>query len=162
MDDIIQETWEEPNESDIPDNVQEDMIRYGKELIVNNPKYDGPNSSKPYAGNKLSCSSCHLDAATQPNAVPLYVFSFEYADPRKYSARSGQLTTVEKRINGCFLRSLDGIAMPEDSYDLTPFTSCHEIPSAGLKDSSDLQLMHPLVLTTKATKKAAHCKIAFL
>ncbi|MEH7501567.1 c-type cytochrome [Neobacillus drentensis] len=139
FDDILQETWEEPNESDIPDNVQGDMIRYGKELIVNTPKYVGPNSSKPYAGNKLSCSSCHLDAATQPNAVPLYVSSFEYADPGKYSARSGQLTTVEKRINGCFLRSLDGIAMPEDSYEMQSMVAYLDWLSTGKADGISWQ-----------------------
>lgn len=131
LDDILQGTWEMPNESDIPDNAQGNMIRYGQELMVNTPKYLGPNTAKPYAGNRLSCTSCHIGEAATPNAVPLYVATYEYADPGKYSARSGQLTTIEKRINGCFVRSLNGTAMAEDSYEMQSMVAYLEWLATG-------------------------------
>ncbi|GAX90361.1 c-type cytochrome [Effusibacillus lacus] len=131
-DDILQGTWKMPNESDIPDDARGDMIRYGKELIVNTPKYLGPGSPKPVLNSKLSCASCHLDAGTKPNAIPLYTAVHEYAPPGKYNAREGINLTVEGRIDTCFERSLNGKALPQDSYETQSMKAYMEWLATGI------------------------------
>ena len=52
---------------------ENDLIRYGKDLIVNTPRYIGKNATDPamrYAGNDLACQNCHLNAGLQPFAAP--------------------------------------------------------------------------------------------
>ena len=53
---------------------ENDLIRYGKELIVNTPRHIGKDATDPamrYAGNNLACQNCHLNAGLQPFAAPL-------------------------------------------------------------------------------------------
>src|ERR1035437_8746381 len=61
-----------PDTSTIPHDQFGDMVRYGRELIVNTARYIGPNGTVgKYTANKISCSNCHLDAGTRP-----YGFNF--------------------------------------------------------------------------------------
>ena len=42
---------------------ENDLIRYGKDLVVNTPRYIGKNATDPamrYAGNDMACQNCHL------------------------------------------------------------------------------------------------------
>lgn len=136
-DDILEGTWAMPNESDIPDNAQGDMVRYGKELFVNTPNYVGPNSDMPFAGNNLACTNCHLDGGTRPNAVPVYVASYEYAEPGQFSSRSNSYLTIEDRINGCMQRSMDGSPMPEDGYEVQSMKAYFEWLATGKAEGID-------------------------
>ncbi len=52
---------------------ENDLIRYGRDLIVNTARHIGKNATDPalrYAGNDLSCQNCHLNAGLQPFAAP--------------------------------------------------------------------------------------------
>lgn len=66
-------------------------------------------------GNALNCSSCHLEAGTVPFASP---FTGVLASFPGYSPRAGRIITIEERINGCFLRSMNGKPLPVDSADM--------------------------------------------
>lgn len=62
-----------PDESTIPNNQFGDLIKYGKELVVHTYKHIGPevkDKNMRYAGNNLSCQSCHLDAGTKEYSAP--------------------------------------------------------------------------------------------
>ena len=130
--DILAGTWSMPDESMIPGDAYGDMIRYGEELIINTPVYLGPDSSKPYAGSRISCSNCHREGGTKPYAIPLFVATEEYAPPGIYSAREGVNRTIQIRINGCFERSLSGTALPEDSYEMQSMVAYLKWLSTGI------------------------------
>jgi thiosulfate dehydrogenase len=66
-------------------------------------------------GNALNCSCCHLEAGTVPLASP---FTGVLASFPGYSPRAGRIITIEERINGCFLRSMNGRPLPVDSPDM--------------------------------------------
>jgi thiosulfate dehydrogenase len=66
-------------------------------------------------GNELSCASCHLEAGTVALASP---FTGVYASFPGYSPRAGRVITIEDRINGCFIRSLNGKPLAVDSPDM--------------------------------------------
>ena len=66
-------------------------------------------------GNELNCTSCHLNAGTVAFASP---FDGVAAFLPGYSTRSGKVITLEDRIDGCFRRSMNGVALPSDSPDM--------------------------------------------
>lgn len=95
---------------------EDDLVRYGRELIVNTPRYIGLNASNPamrYAGNDLACQNCHLNAGLQPFAAP---FVSTYATfPMMVD---DQVITLTERINGCLRRSLNGKDLPDESREM--------------------------------------------
>src|ERR1700757_903750 len=50
------------------------LAKYGHPLFTDTAKETGPAVSDPtmrFAGNNLACQNCHLQAGSQPYAVPL-------------------------------------------------------------------------------------------
>lgn len=90
-------------------------IQYGKELIQNTSKYFGPNGSISQHTNGMNCSNCHLDAGTRDYGNN---FKAVFANYPKFRARSGQIESLEKRINDCFQRSLNGEELPKNSPEI--------------------------------------------
>ncbi|MBL0172438.1 MAG: c-type cytochrome [Gemmatimonadaceae bacterium] len=68
-----------------------------------------------HSGNRLRCTSCHLDNGTRPNAMPWLGTAARY--PR-YRGRRGSEETITQRINECIGRSLAGRPLLEDSRDM--------------------------------------------
>jgi len=97
--------WKAPDENTIPAGKAGEMIRYGKDLIVNTAKYFGPNGSIAAITNGMNCQNCHLQAGTKIFANNYAVFFASY--PKK-SNRSGQVIPASNRIAECFERSLAG------------------------------------------------------
>lgn len=66
-------------------------------------------------GNALNCTSCHLNAGTVADGSPFVGVSAFFPS---YAPRAGRIITLEDRINGCFLRSMNGKPLPVDSADM--------------------------------------------
>lgn len=97
--------WMAPDVNSITDAKQKEQVEYGKELIAHTSKYFGPNGSVLKISNGLNCQNCHLQAGTA-------VFGNNYGSVAslypKFRARSGTTENINKRINDCFERSLNG------------------------------------------------------
>lgn len=105
--------WQPP--ADLPDGVTGIRVRYGQELITQTARHLGPEAQgqmRGYAGNRLSCSSCHLDAGQRQNALGFVGIAARFP---QYRARENKLQTLAQRINGCMERSLNGRALPLNS-----------------------------------------------
>lgn len=68
-----------------------------------------------HVGNALNCTSCHLNAGTVADGSPFVGVSAFFPG---YAPRAGREIRLEDRINGCFLRSMNGKAVPVDSADM--------------------------------------------
>ena len=66
-------------------------------------------------GDALNCASCHLKAGTMAGASPFVGVSALFPS---YATRAGRIITLEERINGCFLRSMNGKPLPVESADM--------------------------------------------
>jgi thiosulfate dehydrogenase len=93
-----------------------DLIRYGRDLIVDTARHIGANATNPamrYAGNDLACQSCHLNAGLQPFAAPFVstVATFPMLV-------DDQVLTLHDRINGCMTRSMNGKPLPDESREM--------------------------------------------
>ena len=78
-----------PDVAKLGPGAENDLIRYGKDLIVNIPRHIGKNATDPamrYAGNNLACQNCHLNAGLQPFAAPRTRNGSRRSSPRPPSA----------------------------------------------------------------------------
>ncbi|MBI3791579.1 MAG: c-type cytochrome [Gemmatimonadetes bacterium] len=93
-------------EGAIPEGPMGASIRRGRAIML------ATRDSLPRnVGNALRCVSCHLDEGSRPYAMPWTGVMARYP---QYRSRSGQVETVEDRVNECFRRSLAGSALPVD------------------------------------------------
>ncbi len=99
----------------IPDTKAGDTIRYGRSLITNTAFYFGPKGTIKSISNGMNCQNCHLDAGTKPWGNNYGAVAANYP---LFRDRSGTIETIEKRINDCFERSLNGIAIANESYEM--------------------------------------------
>ena len=96
---------------------------YGKRLITQTSEYLGPDvadAKMRSMNSRLACASCHIGAGVEPGNLSLAVAITKY--PR-ISPRSGTNETIEARINGCMLRSMNGRALDENSPEMIAMVS---------------------------------------
>jgi thiosulfate dehydrogenase len=92
---------------------------YGKRLISRTSEYLGPDVADPKMrrmSSRLACASCHIGAGAEPGNLSLATAFNNY--PR-ISPRSGGTETIQDRINGCMLRSMNGSSLDQDSPEMT-------------------------------------------
>lgn len=87
----------------------ESNVVFGYNIVMETNRYAGR-----YAGNALSCTSCHLKGGTQPDAFPLNVGGVY----PKWRSKNGVRNGIGLRIRDCFLYSLNGIMPPEESAEV--------------------------------------------
>lgn len=96
------------------------VISYGKDLILYTSKYFGPKGTISPTTNGMNCTNCHLDAGTRDFGNN---FKAVFANYPKFRERSGTMETLEKRINDCVQRSLNGSVLPAKSPELEAMIS---------------------------------------
>lgn len=97
--------WRAPDTSQIPHTAAGDQIRYGRELIVHTARFLGPKGIVASVSNGMNCENCHLEAGTRPWGNNFGAVAATYP---KFRARSGSVESIEKKINDCLERSLNG------------------------------------------------------
>jgi thiosulfate dehydrogenase len=107
--------WKAPDVVTIPSDVVGDEIKYGRELVAHTSEYLGPKGKVRPMSNGMNCQNCHLDAGTKPFGNNYSAVASTYP---KFRARSGTTETIEKRVNDCFERSLNGEPLPDDSREM--------------------------------------------
>jgi thiosulfate dehydrogenase len=90
-------------------------LNYGKELVANTAEYLGPKGKVKAMSNGMNCQNCHLQAGTTPFGNNYTAVAATYP---KFRARSGTEEDIQKRINDCFERSLNGKPLARDSKEM--------------------------------------------
>ena len=111
----VNNLWQPPDSTLIPNTKEGELILYGKELVQHTARYFGPQGTIKKVSNGLNCQNCHLRAGTRPFSNNFAAVSSTY--PR-FRSRSGVLETIEKRINDCFERSLNGATLEPKSLEM--------------------------------------------
>jgi thiosulfate dehydrogenase len=99
---------------------EDSLVKYGRELIENTSYYLGPKGKVAAITNGMNCQNCHLDGGTIPwgnnysAVVPTYP---------KFRDRSGSIESIEKRVNDCLQRSLNGQAIDSLSREMRSIVS---------------------------------------
>lgn len=112
-----------------PDDPETELIKKGEEL------FNETNTvASEYVGNELSCQSCHADGGVGKSSS-LVGTSAQFPE---YRPREGQEFTIEDRINGCMVRSMNGQMFEEDSDELEAMTAYINKLSDGIEKGDDL------------------------
>ena len=123
--------WRAPDADALPAGIWKDAVLYGRRLFVETPGLIGPEAADPrlrFAGNNLSCQSCHLVAGTQAFALPMVGV---YAAFPAYMARENEVRTIEDRIEGCMERSMNGRPLPLEGREMKAMVSYLQFLSTG-------------------------------
>jgi thiosulfate dehydrogenase len=109
--------WVAPgfNTEPVEDGENREQLLYGRELISNTSKYFGPNGSVAKITNGMNCQNCHLNAGTKPFGNNYGAVASTYP---KFRERSGSVESIEKRVDDCFERSLNGKAIDHNSKEM--------------------------------------------
>ncbi len=156
--------WQAPDEKNIPDNMFGEYVRYGKALIQETYKYIGPevaDKKMRYAGNNLSCNSCHLDAGTKKYSAG---FVGVFAAFPQYRPRENTIGTIEERINGCMQRSMNGKPLPENSKEMKAMVAymywlSQGIPVGAKVEGSSLRKVDRKMIMSRAADPIAGEKV---
>lgn len=140
--------WKGPSEKDISklSPAEQQMVRYGKELIVHTADYLGPKGSVKHLSNGMNCQNCHLDAGGKPWGNNYFAVDATYP---KFRARSGKIETQAKRINDCFERSMNGEGLDEQSNEMTALLAYMKwmgtgVPPKQVPEGSGIYKIHDL------------------
>ena len=106
-----------PSESEIPDNEFGESVRLGKQIFENTQKH-----AARYVGNGLNCANCHLDNGRRANSAPLWAAYGLYPAYRK---KTGEIDTIQSRIQGCFTYSMNGTPPEWDSKEMVALVTYH-------------------------------------
>lgn len=85
------------------------VVKLGEAIVKNTAEHP---MSKPYVGNQLNCTSCHLDAGTHRHAASFLGTASAYP---AWSPRENSVITLEDRVVNCFIRSENGKRPPRES-----------------------------------------------
>jgi len=112
--------WHVPDINLLPHSEEGDLIRYGKELIVNTSTYLGPKGKVAQITNGMNCENCHIEAGTRAYGNSFAAVSTTYP---KFRGRSGRVETIEFRIKDCMERSLNGTSVDSSSKEMKAMTA---------------------------------------
>jgi thiosulfate dehydrogenase len=148
----------------LPPSPENDLIRYGWDLVVNTASHIGVHASDPamrYAGNDLACTNCHLNARLQPFAAP-FVSTFA-----SYPLMvNDEVETLTERIDGCMVRSMNGKPLPAGGREMEALIAYIRFVGEGSPEGvrvagMGLLPLPPASQTPDATRGAqvyaAHC-----
>lgn len=124
------------DEKALGDSEYAKAIIYGSKLLNETTRYLGPKAvdeKKRFAGNNLSCSSCHTNGGVVPNHSS---FVGIYARFPQYNSRADQIITLQDRINGCFQRSMSGKPIPTNSKEMRSMIAYMQWLSTGYEVGS--------------------------
>ncbi len=136
-----------PDTSTIPHDQFGDLVRYGRELIVNTAHYIGPNGTVgKYLGNRMACTNCHLDAGARPFGFNFFSTHGRYP---QYRGRENEVLNLGQRINNCVERPHNGTPLPIDSKEIVAMECYMKWLSANVpvgqhvKGDENLEIEYP-------------------
>lgn len=128
-----------PSLDDVPEGPYGEAILRGYELTNDTSNVLRSEASSVEDGearvNELSCTSCHAGAGLDENSSSFVGVAAVYP---MYIPRSGQIVTLEERINGCMVRSMDGQKFAPDDEDLDAMVAYLTYISEGIPVGADL------------------------
>lgn len=109
-------TWSPPDTSLIPKTPEGDLIRLGHDLIAHTSRFRRAEGSGTLQTNGMNCQNCHLEAGRKPWGNNFSAVASTYP---KFRGRSGSIESIEKRVNDCLERSLNGQPLDVGSREMT-------------------------------------------
>lgn len=137
----VQAAFQVPADSLIPGGIEGASIRRGRALVMHTR-----DSLPDHVGNKLRCTSCHLDGGVRRDAMPLVGV---YARFPQYRTRSNIVERMEDRVNDCFRRSMNGKPLDVEGADMRDMVAwfgwiSRDVPVGGVVPGVGMPQVPPL------------------
>ena len=116
--------FDPPSAESAPTDALGDAIRLGARLMTHTAE-----EAPQYVGNGLACSNCHLDVGRKAGAAPLWAAFVNFPAFRK---KNGEINSFQKRVQDCFLYSMNGNPPPLGSRELLAIESYAAFMARGL------------------------------
>ena len=107
--------WTGASANQVPVDSSGSQVRYGKKLIENTAYYLGPKGTVAHTSNGMNCQNCHLDGGTLPYGNN---YGKVYSTYPQFRARNNGMQSIYDRVNDCFERSLNGIALDSNTHEM--------------------------------------------
>lgn len=140
-----------PKPADLP--VVKDKVEIGRYVIPSDNAIAGDSRASILLGKRLleetarllpantgaalNCNSCHLGGGKLPNGLSYINTARNYPSD---NARAGRVITLEERINGCFMRSMNGKPLDPQSAEMKAMTAYIGWLSADLPDGAKVKV----------------------
>lgn len=124
-----------PSLDDVPEGPEGEAILYGYNLVNETNVY-----ASEYVGNQLSCTSCHAGAGLDKDGSSFVGVTTQYP---QYRPREGIVFTLEDRINGCMIRSMNGEMFPNDSEEMRAIVAYFTYISHGVPVGAEIPWRDP-------------------
>ena len=123
-------TFTPPPDDKIPDNEFGKMVRFGQAVFE-----DTQHNAKAFTGNTLRCANCHIDGGRLANSAPLWA---AYVAFPAYRSKNGHVNTLQERMQGCFLFSMNGKEPPLNDKVLIGLESYAHFLATGAPTGANL------------------------
>ncbi len=139
-----------PSDTLIAREPNADEINHGKRLLNETrrllPQYTGAN---------MNCNSCHVQQGKKPLGAPYIntVNSFP-----QFSARADRVVTLEDRINGCFMRSMNGKPLDKTSSEMKAIIAYMKWLAQAVPHGARVQIENAWPIDTKLVGDPARGK----
>lgn len=120
-----------PQSSSIPPGPKGDLIRLGRNIVMNTPKY-----AAAYVGNDMKCSDCHIGGGAVAFGSPLAGVTTLFP---WYSPRARRVITIQDRLNECMVRSQNGKPLLPDSREMIAMIAYMNWLSTGVPMGSTVE-----------------------
>lgn len=118
------------SEADTLPNAAE--IRLGRRLLDDTAQMLPAN-----VGAKMNCNSCHLSGGKLEFGAPYINTARNYPS---FNPRAGREVSLEDRINGCFLRSMNGKPLGKESTEMKAMIAYMTWLSADLPEGAKVKI----------------------
>lgn len=118
-------------------------VMYGKQLLN-----DTQRLLPKYVGDAMNCNSCHIAEGKKPEGLS-YINA--YNSYPSYNPRAGKVITLAQRINGCFIRSMNGTALPEDSLEMRAMLDYMKWLSQAVPAGEKVKIKNTWAINTQLT-----------
>lgn len=127
------------DESKLGDSPYAKAVIYGSKLMNETTRYLGlqaKDEKKRFAGNNLSCSSCHASGGVVQTQSSFVGITARFP---QYNSRGDRVITLQDRINGCFMRSMSGKPIPTNSDEMRAMLAYMHYLSVGYEVGSKVK-----------------------
>ncbi|EAO6252223.1 c-type cytochrome [Salmonella enterica] len=147
------EVYTIPDDTLIIKNSNADSVLYGKRLL------DETYRLLPeHVRAEMNCNSCHIAGGKKPEGLP-YINTFNHYP--SYNARAGREVSLAGRINGCFLRSMNGTPLPEDSPEMKAMTDYMKWLSQGTPADRKVMIKNAWPISQQLTASPERGKLLY-
>lgn len=136
-----------PRDTTIVGQKNAQSIFYGKQLL-NETKRLLPT----HVGASINCNSCHLSEGKKPDGLS-YINTDRYPS---YNARAGKVIDLADRVNGCFLRSMNGAILPKDSDEMKAIVNYMTWLSKGVSSAEKTKIKNLPHIDTRLKPNIEH------